>query len=129
LIGWLACALVVYGGWFDWPASLAYGPRFLVPLLPALALALAAALERPRLRVAAGIAIALGLAVNLPGALLVHARIDEPASPLGAWRALLGGGEVGALGVDCAATYVLAYPLMALLTAASGVALERRWRR
>lgn len=128
LIGWLACALGVYGGWFDWPASLAYGPRFLVPILPALAIALAAALERPALRVMAVIAIALGLAVNLPGALLVHARIDEPASPLDAWRALLGGGEVGALGVDCASTYVLAYPLMALVIASIGMVLQTRRR-
>ena len=128
LIGWLACALVVYGGWFDWPASLAYGPRFLVPLLPALSLALAAALERPALRVMAVIAIAFGLAMNLPGALLVHARIDEPASPLDAWRALLGGGEVGALGVDSASTYVLAYPLMALVIASIGVVLQTRRR-
>ena len=128
VFGWLACALVVYGGWFDWPASLAYGPRFLVPILPALALALAASLERPRLRVATMIAIAIGLAVNLPGALLVHARIDEPASPLDAWRELFGGEAVGALGVDSASTYVLAYPLLALAVGVAGVALSRASR-
>lgn len=128
VIGWLACALVVYGGWFDWGASLAYGPRFFVPLLPALALALAAALERPSLRVAAVIAIVLGLAVNLPGALLVHARIEEPASPLDGWRELLGGEAVGALGVDSGSTYVPAYPLLALAVGVAGLALSRASR-
>lgn len=128
VMGWLASALVVYGGWFDWPASLAFGPRFFVPLLPALALGLAAALEtRPR-RIVAGIAIALGFAVNLPGALLVHARVDEPASPIAAWRELLSGRAVGSLGVDCASTYVVAYPLLALLVALGGLTLAR-WRR
>lgn len=118
--GWLACALVVYGGWFDWEASLAYGPRFLVPLLPALALAFASALETPRVQWVAIVAIALGFAVNLPGALLVHARVAEPASVLIAWRELLSGS------LDCASTYVAAYPLLALAAALGGLALAAR---
>lgn len=73
-----AIALVVYGGWFDWPASLAYGPRFLVPLLPLLALAFARGVDRwPGLGLAA---IALGFVAALPGALIVHARIEEVES-------------------------------------------------
>ncbi|MBX3273029.1 MAG: hypothetical protein KF729_22390 [Sandaracinaceae bacterium] len=83
-------ALAVYGGWFDWSASLAYGPRFLVPLLPFFALPFACGVERaPR---AALVATALGFAVALPGALLLHARIGEPAgfwdpTPLHAYAA------------------------------------------
>lgn len=128
---WLAAVLVVYGGWFDWTASLAYGPRFLVPILPALALAFGAAFEElsPRGRAAAWASIAVGLAVQLPGALLVHARIDEPAGVfapelVAAWRTLLDGGAIGGLGVDCASTYVPAYALLALAVAVAGMALE-----
>lgn len=133
VVAWLLSALVVYGGWFDWAASLAYGPRFLVPLLPALALAFGAAYDAlpPRLRSLAWAAVALGVAGAVPGALVLHARIDDPDRPfhpsvLAAWRALLEGPAVGALGVDCASTYVVAYPLLALLAAAAGLALETR---
>ncbi|MCZ7679981.1 MAG: hypothetical protein M5U28_14945 [Sandaracinaceae bacterium] len=131
--GWLLAALVVYGGWFDWAASLAYGPRFLVPLLPALALAFGAAYDAlpARLRSLAWAAVAIGAAAALPGALVLHARIDDAdrffhPSVLAAWRALLEGPAVGALGVDCASTYVVAYPLLALLAAVAGLVLETR---
>lgn len=131
--GWLLSALVVYGGWFDWAASLAYGPRFLVPLLPALALAFGAAYDvlAPRLRSLAWAAVAIGAAAAVPGALVLHARIDDAdrffhPSILAAWRALFEGPAVGALGVDCASTYVVAYPLLALLAAVAGLVLETR---
>lgn len=90
LAGVPALSLVIYGGWFDWPASLAYGPRFLVPLLPLCALAFARVADRWPLGSLAS--IALGLVVALPGALVVHARIAEVESfwdptPVRAWAA------------------------------------------
>lgn len=135
IVGWLIVALVIYGGWFDWPASLAYGPRFLVPMLPALALALGVAYDassRP-VRALAAASVVLGFVLALPGALLVHARIEEPerfAHPsfLTAWQTLLAGDAVGALGVDCAATYVLAYPVLAVAAALLGIVFELRAR-
>jgi len=78
LVGVPLLALVVYGGWFDWHASLVYGPRFLLPLLPFAALAFAGAADRHR--ALSIIAIAAGFVVCLPGALLVHARIPERES-------------------------------------------------
>lgn len=119
--GWLACALLLYGGWFDWEASLAYGPRFLLPILPALALALVTALDSLRRRLAAGLAIALGFAVNLPGALLVHARIAEPASPLEGWRELLTRGSV-----DCVSVLLPIHPALVFLVAVLGLWLASR---
>jgi hypothetical protein len=127
-LGLTVLALALYGGWFDWPASLAYGPRFLVPILAPLALAfgLAADALPRRARWLACAAVALGFAVQLPGALVMHARIAEPdalwhPTVVGAWRALLAGDPVGE-GVDCASTYVSVYPALALAAALAGLA-------
>jgi hypothetical protein len=128
-------ALVMYGGWFDWSASLAYGPRFLVPVLPSLALALGVAADRHRAALVSGwVLVALGFAIELPGALLMHARIDEPdawwhLSVLDAYARLLSGeGAIGALGLDCASTYVIAYPVATLLVAILGILASRNRR-
>ncbi len=132
IVGWLLAAILVYAGWFDWGASLAYGPRFFVPLLPALALAFGAAVDAlpERRRAWAWLPVVLGFAVELPGALLIHARIPEPERMLhptftSAWSTLLGPGAVGPLGVDCVSTYVLAYPIVAALAALAGAWLSR----
>lgn len=122
LLAWLT-----YAGWFDWAASLAYGPRFLLPVLPMIALAFARAAER-RPRVASGL-VALGVLVQLPGALVAHLRLPEPASALSpafvdAWRRLLSGDAIGPLGVDCACTWVAGYAWMALLLALVGLGLS-----
>ena len=86
IVGWLLAAILVYAGWFDWGASLAYGPRFFVPLLPALALAFGAAVDAlpERRRVWAWLPVVLGFAVELPGALLhprPHPRARAHAAP------------------------------------------------
>lgn len=139
-IGWILygaplLAVVLYGGWFDWPASLAYGPRFLVPVLPMLALAFGLALDRTRRGAVIGVALVLlGLLIQLPGALLVHGRIPEPEAffaPtfVAAWRTLLEGDSVGDLGVDCASTYVLAYPVFALSVCVIGGLVTALWAR
>ncbi len=133
VIAWLAAALLTYAGWFDWGASLAYGPRFLVPILPALALAFGAAFDAldARGRALALALVGLGFAVELPGALLSHARIDEPDRLLyptfvTAWRELFAGRSLSSLGVDCAAGYAIAYPALAAAVAALGFVLSAR---
>lgn len=135
VIGWLAAALIGYSGWFDWGASLAYGPRFLVPILPALALAFGVAFDAlgVRGRVLAWALVALGFAIELPGALLVHARIAESDRLLDpafvtAWRSLVSGRALTTLGVDCASAYVPAYSALAFVAAAAGLALTSRFR-
>lgn len=128
VIGWTAVALLVYSGWFDWPASLAYGPRFLVPILPALALAFGVAFDAlsARGRALAMVLVVLGFALELPGALLVHARIDEPdrffhPTFVSAWTELTAIDRAVGEGVDSVSTYVLAYPVLALAVATMGL--------
>lgn len=127
LLGIPIVALVFYGGWFDWPGSLVYGPRFLLPTLPALALLFARASER--FERTSFVLLALGFLVELPGALLVHARIAESddffdPAPLRAWQTLFTEGAVGDLGVDCASTHALGFMLATLLIACIGLAWE-----
>jgi hypothetical protein len=136
IAGWLVGALFVYGGWFDWPASLAYGPRFLVPVLPALVLAFGVAVDAlGRItRVLALVLVGLGAAIQIPGALLAHARIegaDDPwaSSTIAAWRTLFEGDAVGALGVDCASTYVATYGALGACAAVACLVLAWRARR
>ncbi len=129
LVGPPLVLLVIYGGWFDWPASLAYGPRFLLPALPALALLFGrATARRPDLALAGAGLVAIGFAVELPGALLAHVRLPEggPLAPafVAAYRAWADDPAVGALGVDCASTYAPAFAYASLLAAALGLAGE-----
>jgi hypothetical protein len=124
VLSWTALALTVYGGWFDWQASLAYGPRFLVPFLPGFSVLLCTAIENTRTRVTALACGAIGAVLALPAALVAHVRIDE-RDPfaldhlVAAWRAL---GEperaIGNFGVDCASSYVPAYALAAAIALA-----------
>lgn len=134
---WLALVplamLVVYGGWFDWDASLAYGPRFFVPALPLFAIGFGLAFER--MRAAAIATIVVGAAMAIPGLLLAHARIPEShewARPvfLDAWEVLLERGEdaIGA-GVDCVSTYLAVYAWIALACVLLGLAVEVQLRR
>ena len=125
-------ALVMYAGWFDWSASLAYGPRFLVPVLVSLALALGVAADRHRAALVSGwVLVAIGFVIELPGALLLHGRIDEPdawwnPSVIDAYAELARGeNAIGRLGVDCASTYVLAYPVATLVVAILGIVASR----
>jgi hypothetical protein len=119
---WVAIVIAGYGGWFDWPASLAYGPRFLIPILPALALGLAVAFDASaRIRPLVWIAVALGLVIQLPAALVAHVRIEEAESFFApafveAWRTF------GA--IDCAP--VVIYPALALVAALAGVFVSSR---
>ncbi|MCB9598499.1 MAG: hypothetical protein H6719_37640 [Sandaracinaceae bacterium] len=121
LVGVPAIALGVYGGWFDWHASLAYGPRLLLPVLPMLALAFAASADRwPR---ASFGLIALGFGIALPGALIVHARVPEAdafwdPTPLRAWAT--------APAVDWMILESAPVAAALLVVAAAGLLWERR---
>jgi hypothetical protein len=53
-----------------WHAAWTFGPRYLLPLLPLAWLGVAFALERARAGKLAGVLLALGLAANLPAALV-----------------------------------------------------------
>lgn len=132
VLGGLAMALALYGGWFDWPGSLAYGPRFLLPLLAPLALGFGIALEgwTSAARWAAWGSIPLGLLIQLPGALLMHSRIPEAdaftdPTVVGAWRALLAGGGAS-FEVDCVSRFEVAYPVLTLAVAFLGLTVSAR---
>ena len=135
LVG-LLLQLGLYAGWHDWKASLAYGPRFLVPSVALLLLLLGPAWERSRgLRWGVGLGLGVGILVSFPGWLLAGPRVpdlQEAADPLtlAAYRELFSpetpGGAVGALGVDCASTYVPAYALLAAAVAVGALLLFRR---
>ncbi|MFK7984667.1 MAG: hypothetical protein AB8I08_01470 [Sandaracinaceae bacterium] len=148
--------LVLYGGWFDWDATLALGPRFLVPSLPVLAVfaglvpgSLLAGCCKTHFGASTGAIrrasagsllrngslpwlVAAGAAVNLPAHLLAHARVPEtheffqPAF-LDAWRTLLFSSD-DAVGpaLDCVSTYVPFYAWAALATATAGLLITRR---
>lgn len=117
--------VAIYGGWFDWHASLAYGPRFLLPALPCLALAFAAVVDRvPRTSFAL---VAAGLVVSLPGAMVAHGRIAEtdsfldpaPLSAYATWPA-----------VDWAILDSPGFAVALLFVAIAGMAWEAHgWRR
>ncbi|MGE0788379.1 MAG: hypothetical protein AB7S26_22080 [Sandaracinaceae bacterium] len=134
LVGVPLSAWILYAAWFDHTASLAYGPRFLVPVLPILALAAVRTLDRggPFRRVAIATSGIVGAAVCAPGALLAHARLESAlasasATPIDAWSMLLRAhGAAGALGIDCASTYVPCYAWAALIASALGAALVSR---
>ncbi len=67
--------LFMVAGWWAWHGDWAWGPRLVMPLLPALMLPLAAALERGgRWRAVVLMAAATGLLVNLPGVLIHEAH-------------------------------------------------------
>lgn len=90
VIGSLLLAyLLLYAGWWDWSGDTCWGPRFLVPLLPLAIIPLGALSARrwfPRFLL---VALAVGLAVNLPGALVGYTE---------GWIAtLVGAGGVGEL--------------------------------
>ena len=124
-IGAAIWCLAIYGAWFDWSASLAYGPRFLVPVLPGLALALIALYDAASWsRAPIVVASVAGFIVSLPGALVAHVRIDEPDALLqptfvSAWRAL---GQ----GVDSVATFLPIYGLIALAVGLLGLVISVR---
>jgi len=121
LIGVPLCCLLIYAGWFDWHASLAYGPRFLLPALPCLAVAFAAAVDRtPRVAI---VLVVVGLVVSLPGALVAHGRIREsdssfdfaPLSLFATWPA-----------IDWAILESSGFAVALLLAALAGVVWEAR---
>jgi len=71
-----AALFVLYASVGNWMAGRAYGPRYLVPLLPALVLPLA--WWRPASRrawTAAAALVALSVAVQLPGVLVDYAKV------------------------------------------------------
>ena len=68
-----ACYLFLYGKWFMWHGGFAWGPRFLLPVIPLLCVTMAPLLERlaGMTRALFWALFALSLAVQLPG-LSVH---------------------------------------------------------
>ena len=92
---WLGLYVLVglsfYGGWQDWDATFAYGPRFLVPAIPWFVFMLGTLWERRAVRAPILIAIALGVLVSTPGLLYHHARFGDThtffeLAPVRAWR-------------------------------------------
>ena len=79
---WLL-VLIGYGGYGVWYAGMSWGPRFLVPLMPLLALPLAELLSWRRwwTRVAIGVVIALSVAVQASAAMADYSLQTEA----GAW--------------------------------------------
>lgn len=76
-LGSFVTLLFLYAGWFDWPGGRAWGPRFLVAVLPALVLMISPALSRlfqkrstkvERLFIAT--VLLLSLFAQLPGVLI-----------------------------------------------------------
>lgn len=70
LLGISATYLAIYCRWFDWPGGLAWGPRFLVALIPPWAALLGRALADPSQRLAHRlilVTVPLGLAVQFLG--------------------------------------------------------------
>ena len=82
-VSWVAAALVaahvlIYGKWFMWHGGYCWGPRFLAPALPFLALGLAPLWDRGRVWRAAFLALAaLGLGLNLVGCLTHFAPFQD----------------------------------------------------
>ena len=116
---WLLAALplfALYAGWFDWASSLAYGPRLLLPLVPALALVCApVAAARPRL---AATLVLFAIIMAIPGVLAAHARLGEPdpwsLEVFGAWARLHPGDLLAASQPAWAAAALVALALSAL---------------
>ncbi len=81
--------LLTYAAWWNWAGGMGYGPRFLVPALPFLAVMLAPAVEwagkRPPAAVGLGLVALLSLAVQVVGVgvnfRLYDARLVHPAAP------------------------------------------------
>lgn len=70
--------VLIYGKWFMWHGGYCWGPRFLAPAMPFLALGLAPIWERGRRRRLAFLSLsALGLAVNLLGSITHFAPFQD----------------------------------------------------
>lgn len=86
--------ILVYGKWYLWSGGFAWGPRFLVPILPLLALMTAPIFEMGRRWRGAWWGLAgLGFGVNLIGVLydfnLYQAWLDSLGMPLFAWESFV----------------------------------------
>ncbi len=83
--------ILFYGKWYLWSGGFAWGPRFLVPILPLLALMTAPVLEMGKRWRGAWWALAItGFAINLIGVLydfnLYQAWLDGQGLPMFAWE-------------------------------------------
>jgi hypothetical protein len=78
LLGVTACYLGVYCRWYDWPGGLAWGPRFLVPLVAPWVALLGRALTpgATTARLLAAVLSLAGFAVQVPG-LLIHPKCQD----------------------------------------------------
>lgn len=73
--------LLAVASWWAWDGQVGWGPRLLVPAIPALVvLAAAAGIDRPRARAAFAACAVLGVCVNLPGALVPFAGAEALAA-------------------------------------------------
>jgi len=73
------CLFLLYGALDDWSGGRSYGPRYLVPVLPVLAVPIGYlfAIASRRARHAIVAAIALSAFVQLPGVLVDYSRISQ----------------------------------------------------
>jgi hypothetical protein len=78
LLAVTACYLAVYCRWYDWPGGLAWGPRFLVPLMAPWVALLGRTLTpgATAARVLLAVLSLAGLAVEVPG-IMIHPKCQD----------------------------------------------------
>jgi hypothetical protein len=69
------CSFAVYASLGNWMGGRSYGPRYLVPLIPALVLPLAFWTPRAHTRALAAAIVAISVVVQIPGVMVDYAKV------------------------------------------------------
>jgi hypothetical protein len=83
LIALFGSCFLLYASLGNWMGGRSYGPRYLVPLLPALVLPLAFWTPPRRLRRAVAVILVASVAVQIPGVLVDYAKVREDQAAAG----------------------------------------------